>query len=129
MPAERESRAPVGSSAKNQFGSVDQGSGAGAALFLTAGNLIGKFMTDLRDAQPLHDFGCSRLYYALLLILQSLCQLDIFLDGQGIQQIIALKYESQVFFAELSNRFFRKLSNVQIIEIDVAAGHMVDGSH
>lgn len=92
---ERESNAPVGSSARiRRVG--DKRPCHGGTLFLTAGYLIGKFLQQFCNAQLLRN-GCEpALHLRIRRSGQHQRQIDVVLQGKGVQQVEVLEHKAQV---------------------------------
>ena len=91
---------PGGFIGQEQGLSCNHGPGAGGPLLLAPGYLIGKFRQDVGDAQFSSHLPHLVLYRSGVLVIQGEGQADVFLNGQGIQQIEVLEYKAQPLPAE-----------------------------
>ena len=114
-------------------------------MFLPAGDLVGEFPPDILNAQKPQNLIAAAgnfLFSAQSaprrsgsavrsdvphLILESQGQNNVFLYGQGIQQIIVLEHKTQIVFAEIRQGAFGQLGDIRIFIIDVSGSHPVDG--
>ena len=73
----------------------NHGSGAGSALFLPAGYLIGKFAENIGDAESFRYFQNLFLYCTRVGMIEREGKTDVFFECQSVQQIKILKDKSQ----------------------------------
>lgn len=94
---ERESNAPVGRFVcQDQTWVGDKRPCHGGTLFLTAGYLIGKFLQQFCNAQLLRN-GCEpALHLRIRRSGQHQRQIDVVLQGKGVQQVEVLEHKAQV---------------------------------
>ena len=85
---------------QNQLGVRDEGPGHSSPLLLAAGDLIGVFRQDVRDAQLICDGAELLLHLPVVCARQHQGQIDVVLKGEGVQQVEVLEHEPQVGPAE-----------------------------
>ena len=86
---------------QNQFRLADHGSGHGHDLLLAAGKLIGKQRLLAHDLKAVEDIGHHSFAFGLFYVPVGKREVEIFRDGQIVQQVILLKDEADVLFVEL----------------------------
>ena len=104
-------------------------SGAGSPLLLAPGNLIRKFRQDVGDAQLSSHLPHPVLYCSGVLVIQREGQTDVFLDGQGIQQIEVLEHKAQPLPAELGQFTFRQVGHAHPVQENFPGADGVNGGN
>ncbi len=103
------------------------GAGAGGALLLPAGYLIGEFGQNIGDAQLLRHILHLLLYGRRLRVCQRESQTDVFFNGQRIEEVEVLKYEPQLLASETGQLGGRKSRDVDAVQTDPSGADCVDG--
>ena len=85
---------------QDQLGVCDEGTGHGRPLLLTAGDLVGIFRQNVRDAQLVRDGAELSLHLPVVGARQHQGQIDVVLKREGVQQVEVLEHEPQVGPAE-----------------------------
>ena len=85
---------------QNQLGLGDHRPGHGGALLLTAGDLIGIFFQQPGDAQACRQVFEPPVHLGVFHAREHKGQIDVVLQGEGVQQVKILEYKAQIVPAE-----------------------------
>ena len=103
----------------------DDGPGNGRPLLLAAGDLVGKLLQQLPNAQPVGDGVDALFHLVVLLARQHQGQKDVVLQGEGVQQVEVLEHKAQVVPAEGGNLLLIEGYDVPHIQKHLAAGGLI----
>jgi len=91
---------------QNQLGAGDHCARDCDQLLLTAGKLIGEEILFAHDVKAVEHITDNGLPFGFFDIAIGEWNLEVFIDGEGIDQVVALKDKAHVFFVDLGALLF-----------------------
>ena len=110
---------------QNQLRVRDQRPRGGSPLLLPAGDLVGVFVQNLRDAERPRRLHQPRLHFGDAFPAQHQRQQDVVLQREGVQQVELLKHEAQVLPAEGGQLVFLHRVQPLALQLHVTAGGLI----
>ena len=98
----------------------------GGALLLSAGDLVGVFGEDVRDAQLLRDGLQARAHLGVGFLRQHEREEDVVLDGEGVEEVEVLEHEAQVVAAERADLALGDGREAAAVQQHLARGRAVE---
>ena len=111
---------------QEQLRFVDDRPGAGVALFLAAGHLIGIFVQNIRDAEGLRHLQhfCVNLFCRRVIDGQG--QRNIFGNSERVQKVEVLKDKAEIFPAESGQRMIPDFCDIRPVQADMAGADRIN---
>ena len=110
---------------QDEAGVGDESPGHGCPLLLAAGHLIGVLFQQVGDAQLSRQRHQALLHLAGLLTREHQGQVDVVLQGEGVQQVEVLEHKAQVVPAEGRHLRLPDFTQLLAVQLHQAPGGLI----